>query len=253
MNSFKAATINLRYENEEDQYAWSERKTRLRDLLFDRRPDFFATQEGRQSQLYDLAQLLEGDYVLLDQHREYDPLRMYPCLFVQKDWQVLGTMDRWLSETPEVSGSKSFGSRWPKLAVLAKIKRSNQKSTLAIGSFHFDNVCTEARPKQAQVLLEEIAKAYPGENYILMGDANDAPKSPTLEVLRQEGFCDPWTWAETPITYHAFGERKYYSRIDYILFKSSSYGLRAKYVDDRKDDYYSDHYYVSASFDDCSE
>ena len=252
MSSFKAATINLRYENEDDVYAWSERKTHLRDLLFSRKPDFFATQEGRQPQLHDLARLLADNYVLLDQHRVYDSVRMYPCLFIKKDWEVLSSVDRWLSETPEVAGSKSFGSQWPKLAVLAKIKKANHSTPLGIGSFHFDNACAEARPYQARVLLNELEKAFPLDDYILMGDANDDPRSSPLEVFRQGGFCEPWDWAEAPITYHAFGEEKYYSRIDYILFKSLRYRLHDKYTDDRKENYYSDHYYVSALFRDSS-
>ena len=248
MSSFTAATVNLRFDNDSDPFIWAERKLVLKDFIQEKQPDFFGTQEGRQPQLYDLAEALKGEYLLVDAHRKYDPARMYPCLFIRKDWKVNYSQDRWLSETPDVAGSKSFGSRWPKLAVLAEIEQEADSQRLGVASFHFDNESAQARPEQARVLANEVNALLSAESVFLLGDANDSVDSETLVTLRECGFMDPWADKPAPVTYHAFGEPEHFARIDYVLYKSESFDVAQTFVDSRKENFYSDHYYVSAEF-----
>ena len=142
----------------------------------------------------------------------------------------------------------NIGNYWPKLAVLAEIEQESQSQRLGVASFHFDNESAQARPQQARVLINEVNALFSSENIFLLGDANDGVDSATLETLRECGFVDPWAHKPAPVTYHAFGEPAHFARIDYVLYRSKSFNVSETFVDNRKDNFYSDHYYVSAQF-----
>ena len=245
--AIRLATCNLRFDNPEDPYLWKDRLPLLRDFILEKSPDVLATQEGRREQIYQLLDSLKEHYSIIDQHRNWGTKRMFPALFIKKNWQVLSSCDRWLSKTPEFE-SKDFGSMWPKLAVLAKVQRKESEPAFVIGSFHLDNASSEARPHQAKVLLEVIDKEYKGLDVILMGDANDGPDSEALAKFKYRGFNDPWNYAEKPNTFHDFGSGNHNFRIDYILHQSEKLKVIDYFCDDRKSNFYSDHYYLSVDY-----
>ena len=96
--------------------------------------DFICTQEGRKPQLMDAESLLK-DYSHAFKERSWIEERMYPCIFISKSWNVLGSGDRWLSETPEVPGSKSFESMFPRLMTYAKVQNKEGGKLLIINWF----------------------------------------------------------------------------------------------------------------------
>ena len=205
-----------------------------------------ATQEGRRAQLEDLRALLEDRYEAVDGHRQWDDHRMYPCLFVRRDSLRIGrSADRWLSTTPQIPHSSSFGSRWPKLAVLAKL--SGPGVRFGVASFHLDNVEAAARPRQAGVLLSEAEAFFGKLPVFLCGDANDHPDSPTLDLFRSRGWTEPWAFGEGPPTFHGYG-RHQSSRIDYILAGQQPGEWSGRYCDTDRDDPCSDHFLVRGDY-----
>ena len=106
----KIISSNIRYDNPEDgEHSWENRKPLLLKIFHDFNPDILGTQEGRELQIKNLARSLS--LKLVDRHRQWIQERMYPCLFINEDKiQVHKSGDIWLSETPEISGSKSFKS-----------------------------------------------------------------------------------------------------------------------------------------------
>jgi endonuclease/exonuclease/phosphatase family metal-dependent hydrolase len=147
-------------------------------------------------------------------------------------------------------GSASFGSRWPKLGVYAQASHPQYVQPVHICSFHLDNVSAPARPEQAKVLLSQLDLLYPNcENAFLMGDANDSPQSPTVQTFLDAGFSNPFEPLGPLVTYHDFGRPEHAAHIDYIFSRSPNFRLQKTFVDNRKDDFYSDHYYLSATFE----
>ncbi len=116
-------SLNLRKETEEDgENNWPERIGLVVRLINEVMPHLFGTQEGRRPQVYGLLEALEG-YGIADHHRHWDPQRFYPCIFYRRDaLEILESGDRWLSETPEVHASKSWGSAYPRLATWARYR-----------------------------------------------------------------------------------------------------------------------------------
>ena len=126
--SVRFATCNILFDDGKSEPRWNERSKNLVSLIEELKPDVLATQEGRKDQLLELRDLIANNYKLLDDHREWDSIKMYPCIFVKKDTiKCLESHDRWLSETPLIQHSKSFESRWPKLATIAKLVKEDQE------------------------------------------------------------------------------------------------------------------------------
>ena len=82
--------------------------------------------------------------------------------------------------TPDIAHSKSFDSRWPKLACIAHIEKAGE--TYSVAAFHLDNVSESARPQQAKVLIELMKKYSEDYSQILLGNANDLPSSNTMSL-----------------------------------------------------------------------
>lgn len=206
MSQVTVLTINLRRESEEDgRNNWPNRKDLVARLLLEVSPHVFGTQEGRRPQVESLAEAV-GVYRISDRHRRWDPERFYPCIFYNPEvLEVLESGDRWLSETPEVHASKSWGSAFPRLATWARLRAKGDGAEFVFACAHLDHMEPRAREGQAGVLaalLEELDPAM--RRVVLVGDFNDVPGSPPYRILtgslrdawlvrnRQAGEQDTW-------------------------------------------------------------
>lgn len=217
-------SCNIRFDNPADgANAWPHRRLHLTQMLLHHAPDVIASQEGRFDQLKDFESLL-ANYEIIDQHRSWIKERMYPSFFLKKEkFEVIQSGDLWLSETPQVAGSKSFDSAFPRLMTWIKIQPRDFHQNFLLVNTHLDHVKKETRIDQIKVLIQEIRKILnPRDHLIIMGDFNDSPDGDVRNLL-EENFpqlVDAWRvfnhHEET--SHHAFnGECQNGSRIDWIL------------------------------------
>lgn len=216
-------TCNIRFDNPADgANSWQHRRDLLKDTLLSHSPDVISTQEGRFNQLQDLSSLL-ADYEIIDTHRAWIGERMYPTFFLRKGrFEFMKSEDIWLSETPDVAGSKSFGSAFPRLMTWMKIQPVGSEQDLWIVNTHLDHMKEETRMGQVQVLSKEIKRFWnPADPLIIMGDFNDGPESSVRKHLEKEfPLQDTWKlFNDTEeSSHHRFtGEEPKGKRIDWIL------------------------------------
>jgi len=221
--SFTVITSNIRFSTTDDGlHRWENRRPLLARILLSHRPALIATQEGREPQLRELASSLSPLKLVTD-GRPWIDERMYPCLFVDPaQVDVISNGDFWLSDTPEIPGSVSFESTFPRLCTWARVKIGGEAWLVA--STHLDHVLVETRKQQAHVLVKQLqALRENGEPLLLMGDFNDDPSSETHEILLN-GFADltdPWSKPEEA-SHHPFsGICPTGHRIDWILVPQS--------------------------------
>ncbi len=216
-------TCNIRFDNPADgTNSWSHRRLFLKDLLLSHSPHVIATQEGRFEQLQDLQTILE-DYEMVDPHRSWIGERMYPTFFLKKNFfELMKSEDIWLSETPEIAGSKSFGSTFPRLMTWMKIQPVGSQNDLWLVNTHLDHMKEETRQCQIKVLSQEVKKFWKSSDpLIIMGDFNDGPNSGLRQqLLREFSLQDSWKLhhAHEESSHHAFqGEEPNGNRIDWIM------------------------------------
>lgn len=222
MSEIKIITSNIRFANPADgPHDWPHRLPLLVNLYQDFAPDILATQEGRIGQIKELDEKLQG-LTLIDSHREWIDVRMYPCLFVDlKKIKVLRSGDIWLSETPEVAGSSSFSSSFPRLCTWAEVEILSSGKKLLIANTHLDHILTQTRISQVGVLISELQKLG-SQAIFIMGDFNESPQSQIKsDLMNAFNLKDPWDEKKYPeeTSHHGFNgmNASEGERIDWIL------------------------------------
>ncbi len=217
-------TCNIRFDNPADgDNTWSLRRDFLVKSLLHHQPVVIATQEGRYHQLQDLNHQLNR-FQIIDHHRSWIGERMYPSIFLKEGvFEFLSSGDRWLSETPEVAGSSSFESSFPRLMTWVKVQLKNSKQNFLIVNTHLDHVKQQTRLEQMRVLISEVKRLWDQHSsLIIMGDFNDSPESEVRKLIEQDLPCLQDAWKlfnhHEETSHHAFrGELENGNRIDWIL------------------------------------
>ena len=216
-------SCNIRFDNPKDgKHSWKGRREHLAQRINHFSPHIMGTQEGRRPQLKDLESLV--NLKMIDTHRDWISERMYPslfcCLDACGDLRVLESGDIWLSETPYIPGSKSFGSTFPRLATWSRFKFLDREFVMA--NLHLDHRRGETRLQQIKVFTREIVKKFQSNlPFLLSGDFNDPPGGEVYKwVARELSLLDPWKIIRHPeqSSYHKFnGDTETGERIDWIL------------------------------------
>lgn len=247
-------SVNIRFNNPDDGVnAWPNRKSYLAEILHHHSPHIIATQEGRLGQLQEMEKELQ-DFELIAPHRDWIKERMYPSFFLKKDtFNVTHSFDKWLSETPDVPGSKSFDSTFPRLmtGMMLSFKDTDQEFFLV--NTHFDHIKASTRLGQAKVLCSEVKKLLiPQQQLILLGDYNDSPDSETRKQIETcfPQLNDSWSLfnSEEETSHHGFNSPiNAESRIDWILVDKRIQVLESFLDKSHQGELYpSDHYPVIA-------
>lgn len=191
---------------------------------------------------------------MIDQHRSWIGERMYPTIFVESEaFEYIASGDLWLSETPNIAGSQSFDSAFPRLMTWAKLQIKNSELNLLVINTHLDHIKSETRVSQIKVLCREIKKLLE-QNFslILMGDFNDSPDSEVRKILLEEfpGLQDAWSifHSTEETSYHSFqGTMENGARIDWIMLDEKIKALSASMDKSVRNGIYpTDHYPVIA-------
>ena len=228
-------SLNLRYDNSGDGVnAWPNREAAVIEALDSFHADVIGLQEALPHQAEVVRSGLPG-HAMLIRTRELDPStgEATPILWRTDRWKLdpraHGTF--WLSETPEVSGSRSWDSSLPRIATFARlipIGSNDGRSAVWIYNTHFDHRGGEARLESARLLRARIeAHVDPTEPVVLMGDFNAVPTStPIREIVSVDDstripLVDCWAIknADEPknATWNGFDPIEVGRRIDFIF------------------------------------
>lgn len=215
MNSVRVMTFNLRRDVEADgENAWRHRRDVAAQLVRDEAPDVLGTQEGLAHMLADLDARLPG-YARVGGCREGDGSDEACAIYYRADrFTVEAWGDWWLSDTPEVTGSRTWGNRHPRIVTWVKLRDLATGAQLSVANTHFDHESEKARELAARMIAERLPDA------VLMGDFNAHPGDAPHTFLLDAGWTDAHTAHDEPddpaYTFHGFtGEAL--MRIDWIL------------------------------------
>lgn len=244
----KIVTSNIRFANITDgKDSWDNRKSFLALTLLRKKPDIIGSQEGRRPQLREFESLLDG-FTINDSHREWLNERMYPCLYSRDNelTRVLESGDFWLSETPDIAGTKLQQSAFPRLC--SWVKYCNLSIEFLVFNVHLDHTTDEVRMLQVKILSEEIKKINTDSlPIVLMGDFNSSPLSDVYKfILKELSLIDPWKSLNKveETSYHQFrGVFDGGFRIDWILHSPEFTCLDVQLLKDNEKGYFpSDHF-----------
>lgn len=186
----RVMSFNIRYGTAKDgENHWDKRKDFLLDTIRDFNPDLLGTQETLGFQRDWLADKLPG-YGSLGVGRDdgQNQGEMMALYYRQDRFALLESGHFWLSETPEVVGSKSWDSALPRMASWVKLKdmKSDQSPPILFLNTHFDHMGQQARLKSAELVRQKIVEMGAGTSVIVTGDFNTGEGSEPYDALFAE-------------------------------------------------------------------
>jgi endonuclease/exonuclease/phosphatase family metal-dependent hydrolase len=254
----KVMSFNIRYGLADDgEHHWDNRKSLAlaRIQAFD--PDLLGLQECRDDNQADFVRSNLPDYHFLGIHREGPgdtALEMAPLLFRRSAFGLLDSGCFWLSETPEIAGSTSWGSAYPRTVTWARLACRTTGTVLTYVNTHFDFEPT-AIEGDARCLRQWLDQLRAPTPLILTGDFNADKESNAYRLLTDDGaLIDPHRQAQQnqkdEATFHAFGRPEEMTPIDWILV-SAHFGVLDAQIDRSREGnrFPSDHYPVTAVLD----
>jgi endonuclease/exonuclease/phosphatase family metal-dependent hydrolase len=252
----RVASFNIRYGTAEDgPNRWELRRDLVVAAIERIAPDVIGMQEVLAFQAAFLRERLPG-YEYYGVGRDDGKAGGEQCgiLWRAARFDGLGRGTLWLSETPDVPGSRSWDSALPRVASWVRLRdRAAGGRTFVFACTHFDHRGATARLESARLLDRRLAEIAGPEPVVLAGDFNcDEESAPYAALAR---FADTYRAAHSEPglgegTFHEFrgGPAPSRDRIDWIRvsrrFQTKEAAVDSRPVDGRPP---SDHHPIYAT------
>ena len=198
----------------------------MREQLRRARPQLIGTQEGLYAQLQDISTDLGPSYDSIGLGREGGSKGEFMMIFFDtRRLQPLEYDHYWLSDTPEVIGSKTWGGCCARMVTWVRFKdKATSKEFYAINT-HLEAFDATARSKSADLILQRMAALDPTLPVIMTGDFNEAAAAGVTvydKLVTGGKLADSWVTAERRSelwgTFHGYKPlTPNGNRIDWIL------------------------------------
>ncbi len=169
----------------------------MRECIRQVHPDLLGTQEGVYEQLKDIASDLP-EYRWIGLGREGGSHGEFMAVFYRPDrLEPLEYDHFWLSDTPEVIGSTTWGNQNRRMVTWVRFRDKTTDRQFYFINTHLDHAVQLAREKAAALIRERVAALHTDLPIILSGDFNAAARAnKAYDILvNDEGFRDTWETA----------------------------------------------------------
>jgi len=244
---------------------WECRKTNLVEFVRKLDLDVFGMQESCPDQMSYLREKLP-EFAFVGDHREADRKsgEASPVAYRRSRFEAEKSGTFWLSETPDVPASKSWGTACTRVCSYLVLRDKPTGKRFCFANTHTDHVSAEAREKGMLLIVERMKDFGRGAPIVFTGDHNCCYDEPPAKAVRAI-LKDARDVTETPCagprnTFQGFGKYKDgpVNRrgkimdycIDYIYVSDGTRVLDFVTHDDKrpgKDLYPSDHFPVTAT------
>lgn len=255
-------SFNIRYDNPDDSLNnWQYRKDVAAKTIKNQNTDIVGTQEVLVNQLNDLKSRLP-EYNAIGVGRE-DGIEKgeYSAILYKKDrFKEIKSGYFWLSETPEVAGSKGWDGACERIATWAILEDISSKKQLFFINTHLDHVGKIARQEGVTLLLSRANALANGLPIIMTGDFNATPESDVIKHVTDVNSPEHLIHSKdiaveksgTDWTFHGFGrvpmERREF--IDYVFVSKGIKVAKHSVLPEKLDDIFiSDHSVVVAQIE----
>jgi endonuclease/exonuclease/phosphatase family metal-dependent hydrolase len=261
-------SFNIRYSAANDgENSWDKRKDLACDVIRRQNADLIGLQEALRSQLDDIRAALP-QYGEIGVGRDDGATKgEYSAILYRQDrFDVNESGTFWLSDTPAVPGSITWGNACTRVCTWARFLPKSGKPFYLFNT-HLDHVSQPAREKGMALILSRLSARKHADPVILTGDFNSGENNPVVRYLKGE-----WELSATsngpsrnplPLvdtfrllhkdamdvrTAHGFKGDRVGQKIDYIFVQPGVDVLKAEILYDSKDNRYpSDHFPIMAA------
>lgn len=262
-------SFNIRYGTADDgDDSWPLRAAFVAEVIDSVAPDVLGLQEALRFQLDELDTALPGyDEIGVGRDDGHEAGEYAAILFRRDRLAVRDSGTFWLSDTPSLPGSMSWGNRVTRICTWAAFEDARTGRRFTVYNVHLDHESQESRERSALLLAARLAERPASDPVIVLGDFNAGADNPARRFLTGASTAVPadsgppsphlvdtfaalHPGAAGDGTFNAFRGDSTGPRIDAILVSADWTVLRAGIVRSRRGDRYpSDHFPVTALLD----
>jgi len=261
-------SFNIRYGTANDgPNRWENRRDMVFELLRQYRPDVVGLQEALQFQLEQICQALPMYHVVGVGRDDGKSKGEYCAILYRADrLELAQSRTFWLSDTPEVPGSITWGNACTRICTWARLVDKGTGSSFYLYNLHLDHVSQRSREYSAILVARRVAGRDRPDPYILTGDFNAGEDNPVIKYLKgqttlvgpdglrshcpivlADSFRFVHPCAREVGTFNGFKGDRSGPKIDFILVRPDLMVLDASIVHDNVAGRYpSDHFPVTA-------
>ena len=237
--SIRVMTYNIRLNLASDgPNAWPHRRDAVASLIRFHEADLLGVQEALPEQLVDLDARLP-EYGRFGVGRTAERSGEHSAIYYRRDrFEVLQHDTFWLSETPELAGSKGWDGAYERIATWGHLRDRRTGARFYHFNTHLDHIGKVARLEGTRLITARIAELTGDAPVIVTGDFNDVPSSPsyaTMTALLRDAFTVSQIPHHGPMsTWNAFRAIEPDRRIDFIFvrgFDVLRHGILSETID----------------------
>ena len=256
----KVMTFNIRYDNPRDSInAWPNRASFLCRFLKDEEPDLIGMQEVLAHQ-YDYIDSVMTGYSSVGVGRSDGAKKgeMNPVFFKKERFDLIRTRTFWLSDTPDVAGTKAWGANLPRIVTWVELSEKTTLEHFYFFNTHFAHDSDSARILSSGLLLNRVDSIADGFPFVVTGDLNMLISGKGYEILTGPYesvplFTDTYAVSEKrptgpAYTFNGFSDSTSAGRIDYVFVRTGMKVLEHRtFIRKENSVFISDHWPVMAT------
>ncbi len=183
--SLQVLSYNIRLAVDSDApNTWTNRKENVFLLIREAKPDVFGLQEVLKEQLDDLEKAFpEFQRVGVARDDGRDAGEFSPLFFNPEKFILLASGTFWLSETPDVPGSRGWDAACNRVVTWIQLKDKLSKKDFFVFCTHFDHMGEMARRNSAKLLVHAVDSLAGNEAVVVLGDFNALPGSEPYMII----------------------------------------------------------------------
>ena len=184
-NYLNVMTFNVRLNTPRDSAnAWPFRKDMAASQVLFYQAHLLGVQEALPEQMDDLqASLKKFKYVGVGREDGKRKGEFSAIFYDTTRLQLLQTKTFWLSQTPDVPGSKSWDAAITRIITWAKFKDRVTGKIFFHFNTHFDHIGKVARRESAKIMLETVHNVAGKTVSIITGDFNSTPADEPIRII----------------------------------------------------------------------
>lgn len=178
-------TFNIRLNIASDSLnAWPYRKDMAASQILYHEVHLLGVQEALHVQMEDLRARLPQFKSVGGGRDDGKEKGEYSAIFYDTTrLQLLKSGMFWLSETPEIPGSKSWDAAITRMVTWARFRDRKTKKVFYAFNTHFDHIGKVARRESAKLLLQKVKELAGNTPAVITGDFNAEPSDEPIQVL----------------------------------------------------------------------
>ncbi|MCB9659675.1 MAG: endonuclease/exonuclease/phosphatase family protein [Sandaracinaceae bacterium] len=225
-------SLNIRYDRGQDgANGWEHRARALSETIIRSGADIVGIQEGSRPQLEDIVRWAPQYSFLGVGSAQGDARGVHAAILLRNGrFRILDRGVFWISSSPAVPGSRSWGNEEPRMCSWVHVQLSDSPDDVWFFNTHLDHRAVESRREGLRLIASRLPRDAHA-NVIVGGDFNLTEDDPALaEFAASTGLRDAYrsvhpTRSASEGTYHGFRSNTDGRRIDF-LFVSDEFHIQ---------------------------